>query len=75
MNITGAAFILTKGLVTTIAKIAIAKAKAKGATKTIDAMIKCRAIVRPLVTRSDVSVDVLFETFLEGFSRRSNQAV
>ena len=64
MNITGAAFTLTKDLVTTIAKIAIAKAKVKGATKTIDAMIKCRAIVRPLVTRSDVSVDMLFETFL-----------
>ena len=65
MNITGAAFTLTKGLVTTIAKIAIAKAKVKGATKTIDAMIKCRAITRPLVTRSDVSVDMLFETFLK----------
>ena len=56
---------LTKSLVTTIAKIAIAKAKVKGATKNIDAMIKCRAITRPLLTRSDVPVDMLFETFLK----------
>ena len=28
-------------------------------------MIKCRAIARPLVTRSDVPVDMLFETFLK----------
>ena len=27
-------------------------------------MVKCRAVVRPLVTQSNISVDMLFETFL-----------
>ena len=64
MNITGAAVTLTKDLVSTIARVAIAKARISGATKTIDTMVKCGAVVRPLVTRSDISVDMLFETFL-----------